>query len=161
MNANWRKEREPRKKTRLMTSNVPSIFNKVPAIKQYLHTNRAHVAVITETHLQERGPETTKLKGYTLVSSCCRQQGRRKGGVAIFVHERAPYIEGEHRIASREHEMECCSASATESHQPRSTGDFGSLRAATEETFPVRANPKKGAQRISGATNCNDAYGGL
>ena len=101
-----------------MTLNVSSINNKISALEQYRHVNRVHISVITETHLQGGGPDAVELKGYTLVSSCCRKQGRQKGGVAIYVHERAPFVESEseHRVVDIEHEMECCAATVLPNH---------------------------------------------
>ena len=65
--------------------NVYSISNKKCAVAQYLADNRVHIAVITETHVQEENKENVQLMGYTLVSKCFRQQGETKGGVATYV----------------------------------------------------------------------------
>ena len=68
-----------RHKTRLATLNVSSVSTKETAIEQYLADNRVHTAVITETHAQQGNEDNLQLRGYSLVSTCCRQQGELKG----------------------------------------------------------------------------------
>ena len=84
-----RKQQE-RFKTRLMTLNVYSIRNKRTAAEQFLRDNNVHIAVITETHVQEEGEIEPKLKDYTLVNTRHRKKGYAKGGVAIYVYITVP-----------------------------------------------------------------------
>ena len=92
-----------------MTLNVYGILNKLQAVEHYIKTNRVHIAVITETHVQENEATDTNTKGYTIVSTCNRKTGERKGGIAIYVHETIPFTNEEHRIVETKNELEYCS----------------------------------------------------
>ena len=53
------------------------------------------------------------------MSTCCRKQGRLEGGVAIFVHERVPYFDEDHRVVRRNHVMEHCPVTVLPNHNER------------------------------------------
>ena len=63
-----------RHKTRIMTLNVSSIANKLKTVEHYIKTSRVHIAVITETHIQEEDKTDIRIKGYTIVSKCQRKK---------------------------------------------------------------------------------------
>ena len=108
-----------RQKIKLVTLNVYSLGNKLLAIEQYLKTNHIHVAVITETHLQEGEYKETSIKDYQLASSCSRRKGEKKGGVAIFVHTAIPFAEVEHKTATDKGELEFCSITVFPNHNEK------------------------------------------
>ena len=99
-----------------MTLNVYSLSNKKTAVTQYLHDTQVHVAVITETHIPVDRKEELHLDGYTPISSCCREQGRQKGGIVILVHTTVPCEKGYDMVASAENEMEHCAATLYPNH---------------------------------------------
>ena len=82
-----------------MTLNVSSLSNKLQAVEHYLKTNRIHIAVITDTHIQRGDSIAIQMKDYVLASTCRRKQGELKGGIAIYVHTSIPHINKEERIA--------------------------------------------------------------
>ena len=57
------KKQQERDKTRLATLNGYSIRYKQTAVEHFLRDNSVHIAVITETHVQEGGGTRTKTKG--------------------------------------------------------------------------------------------------
>ena len=63
------------------------------AIQQYIDDWNVDIKVITETHIQESGYDKISLKGMTRASTSCREQGRNKGGVAIYVSDKIPCVE--------------------------------------------------------------------
>ena len=111
-----KRQKEERHKTRIMTLNVYSMENKQIAIEQYLKANRVHIAVITETHLQEGETDTVPIKDYKMASSRSRKKGERKGGVAILLHTAIPHIQTEHRVTQKTSEIEYCSVTVFPNH---------------------------------------------
>ena len=107
---------QERFKTRLMTLNVYSIRNKKTAVEQYLRDNRVHVAVITETHVQEDGEGERKLQDYTLVNTCHRQKGETKGGIAIYVHIDVPCKQEYSKVVTTTNEWEHCAVMLFPNH---------------------------------------------
>ena len=102
-----------------MTLNVYSIANKLTSVERYIKTNRAHIAVITETHIQEGDQIDIRIKGYTIVSKCQRQKRELKGGIAIYVHDAIPHGKGEDKTAKIPHELEHCSAIVYPNHNEK------------------------------------------
>ena len=118
-----------RYKTRLMTLNVYSILNNLQAAERYKKTNRVHVAVSTETHVQEGDTTDIQIKGYTLTSTCKRRAGEVKGGMAIYAHGAVPFNQGEHRTTTAQNEMEYCSTIVFPKPKPaRQAGNRGGIQ---------------------------------
>ena len=105
--------------TRICTLNVYSIANKLAAVQQFLEDNRIHIAIITETHIQENGYADIAIAGYTIAGTCCREVGKSKGGVAIFVHTTVPSSKKYDKIVTRPNELEYCAATVYPNHNPR------------------------------------------
>ena len=102
-----------------MTINVYSIRKKQKAVEQYLRDSRVHIAVITETHVQEGDSKSIEIKGYKLASSCQRKQGEINGGIAIYAHENIAHTKGGNRITQMKNEREFCPAVIYPNHNER------------------------------------------
>ena len=113
---NEKGKKQERYKTRLMTLNVYSIANKLQAVEHYLKTNRVHIAVITETHIQQGDPIDIQIKDYVLASTCKRKKGSTKGGIAIYVHISIPHQKKEERMVQTQNEIEHCSVVILPNH---------------------------------------------
>ena len=93
-----------------MTLNVYSVNDKKAAIAQYLQDNGVHVAVITETHVQEEKQDALRFEGYTPESSRFRQSGKQKGGVVILVRNTVPGETEYNLVVQLPNELEHCAA---------------------------------------------------
>ena len=81
-----------------------------------METNRAHIAVVIGTRVQEGDATDVQIKGNFLASPRQREKGEPKGGVAKYVHESTPQRKGERRTTQAQHVLEHSSVIAYPNH---------------------------------------------
>ena len=90
--------------------------NKMAAIQQYIDDWKIDIIVKTETHVQENGYKAISLKGMTRASTSCREQGKIRGGVAIYVSHAIPCVEEYSTIVKEKNEIEHCATIVYPNH---------------------------------------------